>query len=442
MSPKLTILFVPIDAVGHFNACIGIAQPLRDRGHNVVFAVPDNWKNKLAAQGFKEEWLNPENSKDETTKDDGNKLEVWQEIVSHMAPAFLHTPVQQIKSMLAVFFAELVNQIKMSHSRLVEIVKKIKPDIIIVDSIVHQPAVMNCGVPWILSCSITPAAISSKNVPPAFTGYPTHGYEDKKKWEIYREEYKTIFGPIHAEINEWLKGNGGPELKFYDNPLYIKFSPYANIYMYPEELDYTEFRPNPPNFHRFDTFVRSTKEIFEIPAKLKNKPGKLVYLSMGTIGCSELGLMKRLVGILAKSPNRFIVSTGPLANKYELADNMWGEPYLPQTAILPIVDLVISHGGNNTITETFNFGKPLLVLPLFGDQPDNAQRVMEAGLGIRLHAYTSNENEILDAVENLLANDKLADRMKKISKIIQASNSQSRVADLVESIAKNNKIIT
>ena len=64
--------------------------------------------------------------------------------------------------------------------------------------------------------------------------------------------------------------------------------------------------------------------------------------------------------------------------------NMWGAEFLPQTTIVPLVDLVITHGGNNTTTEALHFGKPMVLLPLFWDQYDNAQRVDEIGFGVRL----------------------------------------------------------
>ena len=105
--------------------------------------------------------------------------------------------------------------------------------------------------------------------------------------------------------------------------------------------------------------------------------------------------MQKLVDSLADAPYRVIVSKGPQHELLRLPDTMAGEEFLPQTSILPQVDAVITHGGNNTVTECFHFGKPMVVLPLFWDQYDNAQRVQETGFGLRLDTYGHAPEELL-----------------------------------------------
>jgi len=108
---------------------------------------------------------------------------------------------------------------------------------------------------------------------------------------------------------------------------------------------------------------------------------------------------------------------------------------VPQTNVIPLVDLVITHGGNNTFTESFYFGKRMIVLPLFVDQLDNAQRLEETGYGIQFQPYHVTQEELLAGIEKLLGDELLERRMREISKRMQASNSQEKAAELVESVA-------
>ena len=107
---------------------------------------------------------------------------------------------------------------------------------------------------------------------------------------------------------------------------------------------------------------------------------------------------------------------------------------VPQTKVLPKVDLVITHGGNNTVTESFYFGKPMIIMPLWCDQFDNAQRVHEKGFGLRLDAHRCTKEELTDAINKLIYDNELALKMEKIAQRIQDEIKSGKVGELIENL--------
>jgi UDP:flavonoid glycosyltransferase YjiC (YdhE family) len=212
---------------------------------------------------------------------------------------------------------------------------------------------------------------------------------------------------------------------------FIHESPYLNLYLYPAEVDYARSRPLGPQWHRLESCVRDLGDHFEPPPG----DGALVYVSLGSLGSADVELMNRLIAMLAETPYRCIVSKGPQHKLIELAPNMTGAEFLPQPAILPHVDLVITHGGNNTVTEAIHFGKPMIVLPLFWDQYDNAQRVAECGFGVRLETYEFEAAQLHEAIDRLLAAE--PDGLGAASKRLQASPGTVKAADLIQGLARS-----
>ncbi|MEU6117217.1 glycosyltransferase [Streptomyces sp. NPDC047117] len=77
-----------------------------------------------------------------------------------------------------------------------------------------------------------------------------------------------------------------------------------------------------------------------------------------------------------------VVATGGVpVDTTELPSHVRLTERLPQPLLLESVDLFLTHGGFNSIREAMRTGTPLAVLPQFGDQGPNAQRVEELGLG-------------------------------------------------------------
>lgn len=198
----------------------------------------------------------------------------------------------------------------------------------------------------------------------------------RPQWEEYRKVlYDIFYKEVRDEQQAICNKFGCPRE---EESISRVPSPYLNLYQYPAELDYDQLVQLPSNYLRVDSFVRDESNPYQLPLefenKIKNSAGKLIYVSMGSMGSFDVRLMKSLVEILSKTSHWFIVSKGKLAEQYELAENMIGEKFLPQTRILALPNLsaVITHGGNNSITESIYFGHPQVVIPLFYDQYDNA----------------------------------------------------------------------
>jgi MGT family glycosyltransferase len=277
--------------------------------------------------------------------------------------------------------------------------------------------------------SCNPLEVRDPAIPPVFSGYPA---EDDSGWAEFRAEYDRTHRQMWAEFDDFSRGVGAPPLPDLD---FIHTSPYLNLYVYPAEADYSRSRPLGESWQRLESCVRSSDAAFEVPEALRGGPGGLIYLSLGSLGSADVDLMHRLVEVLGEVPHRFIVSKGPQHDQYELAGNMWGEEFVPQPSVLPLVDLVITHGGNNTATECFHFGKPMIALPLFWDQYDNAQRVDELGFGVRLATYAFEPDEMRSAIDRLLTDADLRARMGAIAARLQAAPGTVRAADLIERVA-------
>ena len=430
MSDARTIVFFPEGAYGPTNNCVGIGDVLRRRGHRVVFIAEESFAGRLQAYGFEERLmrLGPAPAEPEVPG------QFWKDFIRDTAPEFRKPTIEQLTTFLQPTWQALIDGAKHVDPRLREIFEELSPDAIVEDNVVCFPAVVASGRPWVRITSCNPAELLDAAVPPVFSGYAA---ADRAGWDSFRGEHRRTHGEMWADFDTFARERGAPGLP--DGPLgpaFIHESPYLNLYLYPAEADYERTAPLAPTWHRLDSCVRATDGSWDLPAPLASRPGALIYLSLGSLGSADVGLMQRLVDVLGRTEHRVIVSKGPQHELIRLHDNMVGEEFLPQPAILPQVDLVITHGGNNTMTECFHYGVPMIVLPLFWDQYDNAQRVDELGFGVRLPTYAFRDEELTGAIDRLLADRLLRDRMATIARRLQTAPGTVRAADLIERLAR------
>jgi MGT family glycosyltransferase len=417
-----TVVFFPEGAYGPTNNCVGIGDVLRRRGHRVVFIVEQSFAGTLEEKGF-EERLMRLSPPAEAEEDPG---QFWKDFIRETAPVFRKPTIDQLGDFIEPTFRALVDGAKYVDERLVEIIDEVQPDAIVEDNVVSFPALPASGRPWVRIVSCNPAELKDPEVPPTFSGYAT---ADRTGWPGYWDEYRRVHADLHADFDAFCRERGAPPLPELE---FVHSSQWLNLWIYPDEVDYRRARPLDSNWHNLQTSVRTT----DAPYEVERGDEPVVYLSLGSLASGDVELMQKLIASLADSPYRVVVSKGPQHEELELPANMTGEEFLPQASILPQVDAVITHGGNNTVTESLAFGKPMVLLPVFWDQYDNAQRMHETGLGTRLDTYGHAPEELPAAVDRLLGDAALRERLDALSRRLRSAPGTERAADLVEELIR------
>jgi MGT family glycosyltransferase len=422
------VVFFPEGAFGPTNNCVGIASRLKQRGYRVIFVVEESFAGTLEAKGFEERLmrLKPAPAQPEEPG------QFWKDFIRDTAPHFRESTVEQLTTLMLPIWEELVSGATYVNERLAEIFEELEPDVIVQDNVVAFPAVLACGRPWVRIVSCNPLELRDPALPPTFSGYPTN---DPSGREGFLREYRRLHQPLQREFNAFAQAHGCPPLP---EDEFMYESPYLNLYLYPAEIDYPRSRRLPASFQRLDSCVRDTDPPFSVPEQL-GREGALVYVSLGSLGSADGELMSRLVAMFAGTPHRVVMSLGPQEGQLKLPDNIYGAGFLPQPSVLPLADLVVTHGGNNTVTESLHFGKPMIVLPLFWDQHDNAQRVDELDLGVRLSPYSFTDQEFHAAVGKLLGGQGRRDLLVRMARRLQAAPGTQRAATLIAEVAESDR---
>ncbi|KAK1166304.1 UDP-glucuronosyltransferase 1-6-like [Acipenser oxyrinchus oxyrinchus] len=187
-------------------------------------------------------------------------------------------------------------------------------------------------------------------------------------------------------------------------------------------LDFTlEFpRPLMPNMVLIGGINCGVKN--SLPVELEefvNSSGEhgFVVFTLGSI-ISEMPLKKinQFAEALGKIPQKVIWRlTGPTPGN--LSANIKLMKWLPQNDLLahPKARVFMTHGGTHGLYEGICNGVPMVMLPLFGDQTDNVQRVASRGVGVVLSIYDMTSQSLLDALNTVINDKSYKENMMRLS---------------------------
>ena len=100
----------------------------------------------------------------------------------------------------------------------------------------------------------------------------------------------------------------------------------------------------------------------------------------------------------------------------DLPKNVLVANWLPQQDILahPNLKLFITHGGQSSFQESLCYQKPMVAIPVFGDQPLNAKEVKRLGVGLYTPFSSLNEEELINAIHDVLHDPKYTEAAKAL----------------------------
>ena len=110
-------------AWGPTNNLVAITEPLRDRGHRIVFVVEESFAGELERRGFEEALMRmaPAPEQPEAVG------EGWAEFIRTSAPEFRKPTIEQLETVTVPIWGELADGARYAHERMLAIWDEVRP---------------------------------------------------------------------------------------------------------------------------------------------------------------------------------------------------------------------------------------------------------------------------------------------------------------------------
>lgn len=206
-------------------------------------------------------------------------------------------------------------------------------------------------------------------------------------------------------------------------------SPRLQISQLVRSLDFPR-RRLPEGFHYTGPFRSAAAAESGLPPR-DGRP--LVYCTLGTLQGSRAGLFRKVAAACAGLDLRLLISQG---NRGVLkAADLPGNPlifdWVAQEAVIAEADLLVCHGGMNTVLEALARGVPMVLIPLAFEQGATAARLDRAGVA-RVLSRRSSAGRLADAVAEVRTEPGFRQRAAAIGREIGEAGGVGRAADLIE----------
>jgi UDP:flavonoid glycosyltransferase YjiC (YdhE family) len=332
----MRLLLTSLQGAGHFHPLLPFGRAAAARGDDVLVAAPPRLEPAVAAAGF---GFTPVGTPDEV-----ELRTVWDGVPSLPED-------ERERAVIGDVFVRL--DAGASLPAIQEAVSAFEPDLVLRDMHEYAGAL----------------AAEQAGVACARVGISLAAEED--------QTLRIAAGPLDTLRRE----NGLPPDP--DAEL-VRNSPYLTCF--PPSLEDPDRPGQPHAIHARDPAWDEPQP--PLPDWWDGSDAPLVYVTLGSVAGSisqMRGLYGMVLGAVAGLPARVLLTVGPDVDPATFGDtppNVHVERWIPQAQVLAQAAAVVCHGGSGSVVGALTAGLPLVVLPLFADQPHNAERVAALGAGL------------------------------------------------------------
>jgi MGT family glycosyltransferase len=250
---------------------------------------------------------------------------------------------------------------------------------------------------------------------------------------------RWLSADFHAEVNALRRRYGLP-------PLAISVTEVAGrmpLYLVPSapEFDY-ERRDLPPSVHYVGPCSWDKPRDEPLPPWLAQLPcdRPLVHVTESTIHADKPFLLQAAARAFRDCPVQVVMTTGGHRDPAELglgplAPHIRVERYVPHSDLLPRTAVIVTMGGAGTVMAALKAGVPQVVVPTEWDKFENAQRVVEAGAGLRLEPKRCTPERLRAAVERVLGEPSFRQNAQRLAAAFARYGGAAQAAELLEGLA-------
>jgi MGT family glycosyltransferase len=161
-----------------------------------------------------------------------------------------------------------------------------------------------------------------------------------------------------------------------------------------------------------------------------------VFVSLGTLLVDiRKEFFTRLIEAFKDEPLTIIAATDPAVME-TWPDNFIVQGFVPQSELMKHMDVVICHGGFNTVNDTFMNGLPMLITPIAYDHFHTASLIEKAGCGLKIRYKRMKVTDVRDAIWKLLKEPQYRQAAEQVRSTFAQAGGSAKAISLLENFAQ------